>query len=105
MRYLILITICVFSFSNHLLVAQSRIPLSEYLQSEVSSVNNALLDSENSFRPENDREARLWHFRRIWMRLRPNVTFTVVIAKIGIVSELELLWEQPLPAGWTPYKP
>jgi hypothetical protein len=52
------------------------------------------------------RAAHDWWFRRIWVRSRPKVGIEIPgIAKSRIVPELDLLWDRPMPSGWTGYKP
>ena len=47
----------------------------------------------------------MFFLRRFWLRVRPKAIFSLPgLVKIQIVPELEMLWERPLPEGYTGYK-
>jgi len=75
-------------------------PFQQYLEGELNSIDDTL-DQQSD---RDGRDSSLF-FRRFWLRIRPNITFTAGIAKIAIVPELELLWQRDLPDGWIPYQP
>jgi hypothetical protein len=80
--------------------------LREYLQSEMSVLNDTLVDEDPgvcSAMPKYKSEA--WLFRRFTLRIRPVVTLTAGIAQIGIVPDIEILWERTLPEGWAEFRP
>lgn len=47
----------------------------------------------------------MFFLRRFWLRVRPKAIFSLPgLVKIQIIPELEMLWERPLPEGYTGFK-
>jgi hypothetical protein len=80
--------------------------LQQYIVNQIETLNGSLEQNDVGVcqaTPKVRQEA--WLFRRFFFRLRPRVVLTAGIAKIGIVPDIELLWERTLPEGWTNYAP
>ena len=77
--------------------------LHEYLENEITALNDEMVKNDDT---KTERGSPvLWYFRRLWFRVRPNVPLTSGIAKVGIVPEIEIGWDRPLPEGYVPHEP
>ncbi len=81
--------------------------LSTYLDQQITIMENAVVSGgiENpTVAPQS--EQPYYFFRRFWLRVRAKATFDLPgLFKLQIAPEAEMLWERPIPAGWTSYKP
>lgn len=47
-----------------------------------------------------------WLLRNFWIRLRAKVGVSITgIANVDLVPDAEILWQRPLPKGWSNYQP
>lgn len=79
-----------------------RVPdLDQYLDSEISSMNDAMVSNESKIA-----EPEVWFLRNMFVRVRPRVGFIIPgIAKVEFIPEVELMWQKSLPDQWKPYRP
>jgi hypothetical protein len=81
-------------------VSAAEIPdLKNYLETQIVPLNDALEEQAQKETGETIQHS-FWFLRRSGIRLRPNVTLTAGIAQVGIVPEIEVIWERELPPGW-----
>lgn len=101
------ITLSLITFVTFSTPSLAELPrLSEFLETRVTDINRTVQLAEEAVEgAESNGEDIFWFFRRFTFRLRPSVTLTAGIAKIGIIPDIELLWERALPAGYVPYRP
>ena len=85
--------------------------LTRYLSQEIETISGAVSGCDPDCPGEQEEAAAAferdesWFLRRFRLRLRPKVSFSLQVAKIEVIPELELLWERTTPEGWAVYRP
>ena len=96
----------VLTLSSHA-KARSAVPdMSVYLDQQLTLMESSAIGKiPNPAAPADDEADAPFFLRRFWLRVRPKAIFSLPgLVKIQIIPELEMLWERPLPEGWTGYK-
>jgi len=82
--------------------------LMQYLEEEMSTLDNAIASSEANSTPaelKGNGEEQLY-FMNFWLRIRPRIGFSVPgLVKVDIIPEAEILWQREIPGSWEVYNP
>ena len=95
----------VFVFGNA--EATPRVPedLSVFLEQQITRMETGAMPATASDEASSQDDS-MYFLRRFWLRVRAKAAFKIPgMVKIQVVPEVEVLWERPLPDGWTGYKP
>lgn len=86
-------------------VSQAKVnhKLSEYFQLQLSTLNQSVIESENSAQSA---ALEQWFLDQFTLRIRAQVGFEVEgFATFQVVPEMELVWQRSNPEGWINFKP
>jgi hypothetical protein len=105
MKKLFLITIAIFQLS---LIAQAKSngKLTQYFKEQIETLNQAVIESENSSLITDKDSNKMWYLNQFMLRLRAPIGFDIMgFLTFQVVPETEFVWQRGLPEGWSAYKP